>query len=186
MAAFSLGNHFDKLQEYCNGEFFKNSTFLNELTQPSMMTFLLYLIIYNVTLYLLLFAILCLRSNSSSLHSLFLQSRTGGLNYVFTILLISLAGVPPLGGFFPKVSIFSLLTNDYFIYWFLLTTPIVLLGMYFYLTNARALLSLSSESPVQTSTWRPTPPSIVFASAILFGAVFILDELFLVLIWLLF
>lgn len=60
---------------------------------------------------------------------------------VFTILLFSMAGVPPFIGFFSKLFILSLLTNNSFFILYFLFFVILFFGLYFYVQNIKFLYS---------------------------------------------
>lgn len=60
---------------------------------------------------------------------------------VLTILLFSMAGVPPFIGFFSKLFILSLLTNNSFFILYFIFFIILFFGLYFYIQNIKFLYS---------------------------------------------
>lgn len=66
-------------------------------------------------------------------------------NYYFTtilsIVLFSIAGVPPFLGFFSKILILILLTNSNFFIFYVFFFGLLFFGLYFYLQNIRFLYS---------------------------------------------
>jgi NADH:ubiquinone oxidoreductase subunit 2 (subunit N) len=68
-----------------------------------------------------------------------------GFNSFFTvtltILLLSMAGVPPFIGFFTKLFIIILLVNNSFFLFYSLFFTVLFLGLYFYIQNLRFLHS---------------------------------------------
>lgn len=61
--------------------------------------------------------------------------------FFITVLIFSLAGVPPFVGFFSKLFLLNILVNKNFYYLYFLLFLIVLLGLYFYVQNIRFLHS---------------------------------------------
>ena len=156
-----------------------------------MILLLTYMIIYNVTSFLLFTTIL--QSVGSAVTSLFAFSNFGSTNSftkVISLSLLSLAGVPPLLGFFSKIFIFSLVANAHLGILFLPFFIILFMGLYFYIQNIRFLnstnaptISLPSEISyrLHLSYFRISIPLAFF---IVFGFCYV-DELLLMSLWVL-
>ena len=65
---------------------------------------------------------------------------------VFTILLFSLAGVPPFLGFFSKIFLMNMLVQYGFFVLYCLLYIILIFGLYFYMQNLRFLHSTNHRS----------------------------------------
>ena len=61
-----------------------------------------------------------------------------------TVLLLSMAGVPPFIGFFSKLFVLTLLTNNSFFLLYAQFFVILFLGLYFYIQNVRFLHSTNA------------------------------------------
>lgn len=109
-----------------------------------------YLLIYNVTS-LLLFST-CLQLPNLTLRTLFSFSDLGPSNIltkILSLVLLSLAGVPPFAGFFSKVFLLVLLSHSNL---FVLYPPfftLTLMGLYFYVQNIRFLNSSAATNAAQ-------------------------------------
>lgn len=149
-----------------------------------------YMFIYNtslITLFWVLFSTVLtqfktLQSFSSfSFNSFFLLS--------ITILLFSMAGVPPFIGFFSKLFILTLLTNNSFFILYAVFFVVLFIGLYFYIQNIRFLHSTNHNSLAYQyvlACERSTPAFYYFTIAILtvviLGTVYV-DDLLLVFTW---
>lgn len=108
---------------------------------------LFYTLIYNISLLLFLTLIVQLSNNSlTTTFYLYKLPQESFFTKIFLITLLSMAGVPPLLGFFSKVSIFVVLTNSNFFILFPIFFILLFNGLYFYLQNARLILTNASES----------------------------------------
>lgn len=58
-----------------------------------------------------------------------------------TVILLSMAGVPPFIGFFSKLFLILILLNNAFFLFFSLFAVVLILGLYFYIQNIRFLHS---------------------------------------------
>lgn len=150
-----------------------------------------YMLIYNLTSFVLFTT--CLQLSNVSFRTLFSFSNLG-LSNIFTkilcLTLLSLAGVPPLAGFFSKTFLLVLLAHSYF---FLLFPPFFALlftGLYFYIQNLRFLNSSSAplaSSPVELGA-KNSSFYFYLALPILFFTVFgcfFIEDLLLFVSWLL-
>ena len=149
------------------------------------------MVIYNITSFLMFATIMqLLNTNIKTLFS-FSNLDTGNVfTKVLSLVILSLAGVPPLVGFFSKIFVFVLVSNSNL---FILFPPFFILlftGLYFYIQNLRFLNSTNAPSmsfPSELSTrvsplyFSMTLPIVFF---ILFGFCYV-DDLFLVLSWVL-
>jgi len=101
---------------------------------------ILYLVIYNFSLFFLFWLLLQYVSfktltlysfNDFYLNSFYL--------FLLTILLFSLAGIPPLLGFFTKLFILLILLKTEFFFFFIFFFSLLFFSLYFYLQNIRFL-----------------------------------------------
>jgi NADH:ubiquinone oxidoreductase subunit 2 (subunit N) len=98
--------------------------------------------IYNtslVTLFWVLFSTVL--TQFRTLHSFSNFSFSSFSLTSITILLFSMAGVPPFVGFFSKLFVLTLLTNNSFFLLYALFFVVLFLGLYFYVQNIRFLHS---------------------------------------------
>lgn len=82
-----------------------------------------------------------------------------------TILLFSMAGVPPFIGFFSKLFILTLLTNNSFFVLYAVFFVVLFIGLYFYVQNIRFLHSTNystSARPYFITSERVTPLTYYF------------------------
>lgn len=68
-----------------------------------------------------------------------------------TILILSMAGVPPFIGFFSKLFILILILNNSFFLVYIPMVVLLLLGLYFYVQNLRFLHSTGSTHLMDTN-----------------------------------
>lgn len=116
------------------------------------------------------------------------------LNFFFlslmTIIIFSLAGVPPFIGFFSKILILISLINSNFFFLYILFFILVFFGLYFYLQNIRFLYS-NYNSNINYSFFLNLKTSILFFSFnsfflffLIFG-IFFIDEIIIYFNWIL-
>ena len=120
--------------------------FFNLSTNISIITYF-YLTVYNLTL-LGLFWILVsfINSRLKTLYSFNMFSFDSFFIFFITIFLFSLAGVPPFMGFFNKLYLLNLVSqNKFFLLNFLLLI-ILMFGLYFYMQNLRFIHSTNFRS----------------------------------------
>ena len=108
---------------------------------------------------------------------------------LITILLFSMAGVPPFIGFFSKLFIITLLVNNAFFYLYAFLFVVMFIGLYFYIQNIRFLHS-TNYSSLNYSFWSNERQSLLyyyFSILVLFllsfGLVYI-DDFILFFLWL--
>lgn len=106
-----------------------------------------YMLIYNLTSLLLFLTVTQLLSTSLKALSSFSDFDPSTVfSKILSIVILSLAGVPPLLGFFSKVFVFTLLANSNI---FVLFPPLFVLlftGLYFYVQNVRFLNSTNPST----------------------------------------
>jgi NADH:ubiquinone oxidoreductase subunit 2 (subunit N) len=106
-----------------------------------------YMFIYNLSLISFFWTFFSLIStNSPTLYSLSYLSYNSFYNFNLTVLLFSMAGVPPFIGFFSKLFIILILLNNGFFLLYTLLIILLFLGLYFYIQNIRFLHSTNSKS----------------------------------------
>lgn len=122
--------------------------------------------------------------NSFSFNSFFI--------FAITVLLFSMAGVPPFIGFFSKLFILTLLTNNSFFILYAVFFITLFIGLYFYVQNIRFLHSTNySQIPHSylAGNTRTNPVFYYFILSILIliilGAVYV-DDLVLIFTWIFF
>lgn len=154
-----------------------------------MLLVLSYMVIYNLTSFVIFFTLL--QIVGSSLKTTYSFASLGASNIFTKILgisILSLAGVPPLLGFFSKVFIFVLISNSNFLALYLPFFILLFISLYFYVQNLRFLNSTNNVSLVLPSELSPrlnilyftfTTPIIML---LLFGFCFV-DDLFIITAW---
>lgn len=107
----------------------------------------MYFFIYNLTLISVLWIFLSVITKQLlTLQSFNNFSFTSFSVFSLTILLFSMAGVPPFLGFFSKLLVFVLsINNDFFLLYSLLFI-VLFIGLYFYTQNIRFLHSTDYKS----------------------------------------
>jgi NADH:ubiquinone oxidoreductase subunit 2 (subunit N) len=101
---------------------------------------LVYMTIYNLTSFLLFTTILQLvNMNLKSLYTFSDLDASNFLTKILSLSVLSLAGVPPLVGFFSKIFVLVLiLSSNFFVLYFPLFV-LLFIGLYFYVQNLRFL-----------------------------------------------
>ena len=103
--------------------------------------------IYNITLTTLFWALFStIVTQFKTLYSFNGFSFNSFSVILLTILLFSMAGVPPFIGFFSKLFIITLLVNNYFFLLYSILFVVLLVGLYFYVQNIRFLYSTNMSS----------------------------------------
>ena len=106
-----------------------------------------YMLIYNISLTIFFWTIFnVINTQFKTLNSFNGFSFNSFYVIVLTILLFSMAGVPPFIGFFSKLFIITLLVNNAFFILYTLFFIILLIGLYFYVQNIRFLHSTNFSS----------------------------------------
>lgn len=149
--------------------------------------------VYNISLTILFWSILNLiSSNFKTLHFFSGFSLNPFYLFTVTVLLFSMAGVPPFVGFFSKLFLIILLTSSNFFLLYSIFFITLFLGLYFYVQNIRFLHTTNLTSFDYQYT-----PSVNERSVILFFYISIsillliilgfsyIDDLLLIFTWLL-
>jgi NADH:ubiquinone oxidoreductase subunit 2 (subunit N) len=164
---------------------------LNSVTDVNVLLYS-YMFIYNLSLISFFWTLFSLiNANASTLYSLSYLSYNSFYNFNLTILLFSMAGVPPFIGFFSKLFIILILLNNGFFLLYTLLVVVLFLGLYFYIQNVSFLHSTNSKSSNTPSLLneRVSLPLIYFAVQLLIfislGLSFI-DDVVLLFTWIFF
>ena len=110
---------------------------------------------------------------------------------VLTVLLFSMAGVPPFVGFFSKLFILTLLLNNSFFLIYFLFFVVLLIGLYFYIQNIRFLHSTNAND-ISTPYLFNEKLSITyyyfafFLLTLIMLGIFYIDDVLLFFTWILF
>ena len=156
-----------------------------------MLLVLSYMIIYNLTSFVIFFTLL--QIVGSNLKTVYSFANLGSPNIFTKILgisILSLAGVPPLLGFFSKVFIFVLISNSNFLTLYPPFFTLLFISLYFYVQNLRFLNSTNKTSLILPNEISPRlnilyftfiTPTIVLS---VLGFCFT-DDLFIITAWLL-
>lgn len=150
-----------------------------------------YMFIYNISLFTLFFTLFQLTNLETK--TLFSFADLGSSNLftkILSLTMLSMAGVPPLWGFFTKILIFVVLANSNFFFLFVPFFTVLMVSLYFYMQNLRFLNSthLTDFVTISDLQVRITPSYYVFIFASLFFIIFgsfFTEDLFLLFYWLL-
>ena len=146
-----------------------------------------YMFVYNLSLVTLFWIIF----NTVTTKIKTLQSFTGfSFNSFFltttTILIFSMAGVPPFIGFLTKIFILTLITNNSFVLLYTIFFVTLFIGLYFYIQNVRFLHSTNSGGfnyPYVNSSERLVPVfyyfTVFFLTIVILGVITVEDVLLL-------
>ena len=110
------------------------------------------MIIYNLSLFTLFFTLFQLVNLETK--TLFSFADLGSSNLytkILSITILSMAGVPPLWGFFTKILIFVILVNSNFFFLFVPFFTVLMVSLYFYMQNLRFLNSTNLTDFVNIS-----------------------------------
>ena len=152
-----------------------------------MVFILTYVVIYNLTSFL--FFATFLQLLNVQLKTLFSFTTLNQMNFftkVLSLTLLSLAGVPPLLGFFSKIFVFIVVSNSHFSVLFPPFFILLFIGLYFYIQNIRFL-----HSTVPSTTFYPFELSLrvsftymyfamILVFFVIFGFCFVDDLLMLI------
>lgn len=148
------------------------------------------MLIYNISLTIFFWTIFnVINTQFKTLNSFNGFSFNSFYVIILTILLFSMAGVPPFIGFFSKLFIITLLVNNAFFILYALFIIILLIGLYFYVQNIRFLHStnFSSLNYTYITNERHTLLyyyfTITFVFFFVFGT-FYIDDFILLMYWL--
>ena len=137
-----------------------------------------YMFLYNLSLIALLWTIMSVISTQfKTLHSFNGFSFNPYYTILLSVLLMSMAGVPPFIGFFSKLFILTLLTNSGFFLLYPLLFVVLFLGLYFYIQNIRFLHS-SNTSTLNYAYLVNERQALLFYYASLTSVVFIVAGVF--------
>lgn len=131
--------------------------------------------IYNISLYVAFSTFFqFLNTDIKTLQSFSTLGLINFFNKTLTIVLFSMAGVPPFWGFFSKIFIFTLLCNSNFYLLFPFFFLILFIGLYFYIQNIRFLNSTcgSNFQPIIELNLRNVPIYYYTTYFILFFIIF--------------
>ena len=165
---------------------------LNNLFYNSNLFLYVYMFIYNCTLVSIFFILMSsLVSNFKTLYSFSNYSFDSFLLLSLSIFIFSLAGVPPFIGFFSKIFLLNVLSNSNFTLLYFLLFIILFLGLYFYIQNLRFLHTTNQgySSNTYVSNERKsigTHYYLLMTVIILSLGFFLLDDILLIFLWLLF
>jgi len=156
----------------------------------TLITLFIYMLIYNLSLISIFWTLhQFISSNIKTLYS-FTDFK---FNFYFvislTIVLFSIAGVPPFLGFFSKLLILLILVNSNFFFFYIFFFGLLFFGLYFYLQNIRFLYStgVGKLNYTYTSNVRLTSLYFNFTFLILFFLIFgffFMDDILLYFYWL--
>lgn len=152
---------------------------------------LVYVLVYNLSSLLLFFTLIQVSdSNFKTLFSFSYLSVSNVYTKFLSLVILSLAGVPPLLGFFSKVFIFILVSSAQLISLFVPLFTLLFAGLYFYIQNLRFLNSTngSVEDAQLTLSIRNNTTYFTYALPIVFLIIFgvcYIDDLILLSAWVL-
>jgi len=151
-----------------------------------------YMFIYNISMTVVFWTLFnTIVSEFKTLYSFSNLSFNSFYVLVLTVLLLSMAGVPPFIGFFSKLFIITLLINSSFFLFYSLFFVLLLIGLYFYVQNLRFLHSTnlkSSDYPYADGSERLSIAFFYVTVVVLFVlglGIFYIDDLLLFFSWLL-
>ena len=152
----------------------------------------LYLVIYNFSLIIFGWTLLLvIVTKLQTLQSLSNFSYNSFNLLILTVILFSIAGVPPFIGFFLKLFIMILLLNNNFFIFYFLFFILLFLGLYFYTQNIRFLHTSKlgySSSPYLIN--EKISISYIFSSVLVLLLVILgfnyIDDLLFILVWIFF
>lgn len=148
--------------------------FLNNSTDTLLLLFA-YLFIYNISMVALFWILFQFVSfNVKTLHSFSDLKFNHYFTVLLTVILFSVAGVPPFIGFFSKLFILILLINSNFFFFYIFFFALLFFGLYFYLQNIRFLYSTGKGkiSYAFTTNLRVSTIFLYITNLILFFLVF--------------
>lgn len=155
----------------------------------TMLLLLTYMIIYNLTSFLLFTSVL--QSVGTNIKTLFSLSNFGSthiLTKIISLVILSLAGVPPLLGFFSKIFVFVLISNSHLSILFPPFFILLFTGLYFYIQNLRFLNATNAPSQITPNELSARTHLTYFSVAlplsflIIFGFCYV-DDLLILSLW---
>jgi len=108
----------------------------------SLIIFYTYLLIYNLSLIILFWTLYQFTMiNFKTIYSFNDLKLDFFFTTILTLILFSIAGVPPFIGFYSKILILLLLINSNFFFFYIFFFGLLFFGLYFYIQNIRFLYS---------------------------------------------
>lgn len=148
-----------------------------------------YMFIYNISLLLIFWTLFqFINLNFKTLYSFSDLKFNFFFLSILTIVLFSIAGVPPFLGFFSKLLILICLLNSNFFFFYIFFFGLLFFGLYFYLQNIRFLYStgIGKINYAYESNLRLSTLYIYFSLFFLFFLIFgffFFDDLILYFYW---
>ena len=149
-----------------------------------------YMFIYNLSLTIFFWTIFnTILTGFKNLYSFSNLSFNSFFVLLITILLLSMAGVPPFIGFFSKLFIIVLLLNSSFFLIYPIFFVLLLLGLYFYVQNLRFLHSTNTNTSNYPFLYNERCVLLFYYFSIiimfvLFNGILIIDDVLLFFTWL--
>ena len=149
------------------------------------------MLIYNISLFTLFFTLFQLTNlETKTLFSFADLGSSNLLTKILSLTILSMAGVPPLWGFFTKILIFVILANSNFFFLFIPFFTVLMVSLYFYMQNLRFLNSanLTDFVTITDIQVRIATPYYTFCFLSLFFVIFgsfFTEDLTLFLYWIL-
>jgi len=164
-------------------------TFFNT-SLDSLVILFVYMFIYNISLVSIFWTLQQFISfNFKTIYSFSDLKFSFHFVISLTIVLFSIAGVPPFLGFFSKLLILILLSNSNFFFFYIFFFGLLFFGLYFYLQNIRFLYSTATGkfTYATSSNLRITVLyiniTIIISIFLIFGFLF-MDDIILYFYWL--
>jgi len=165
--------------------------FVNSVLETNSLMFA-YMFLYNSSLMVLFWTIFNLVTTKlKTLHGLNGISFNPYYIFLLTVLLLSMAGVPPFIGFFSKLFLLTLLTNNSFFVLYAQFFVILFIGLYFYVQNIRFIHSTNKGTTNQP--YLNNERSVLFfyyvsltVLSFIMGGIFYIDDFLLMFSWLFF
>ena len=161
---------------------------VNSLIDTNIYLFI-YMFIYNLSLISFFWSIFSfITVNLKTLYSFSEFTQNSFIVFNLSILLFSMAGVPPFIGFFSKIFVMVLVLNNFYFLFYFIFFLLLFLGLYFYMQNIRFLHSTNYTS--YTTPYLTNERSAVLTYylviyllyLIIFGVVYI-DDFILIFSW---
>lgn len=163
--------------------FFNNSL-------DSLVTLYVYMLVYNLSLLIIFWTFQQFISTAfKTIYSFNDFKMDFFFVTIITIILFSIAGVPPFIGFFSKIIILLLLANTNFFFFYIFFFGLLFFGLYFYVQNIRFLYSTAKGKIDYAHLEFMRKTSIyftyvtVFFFIIMFGLIW-MDDIILYVYWL--
>lgn len=148
-----------------------------------------FLFTYNISVILLFWSVKQITlSNFKTIHAFSVLKANPFVLFTVTIILFSLAGVPPFIGFFTKILILVNLINSAFFILYIFFFIILFAGLYFYLQNIR-YLHVTTNQRAEYSFINNLRAVTIYANVVIFACLFFfnfiyLDDILVYFLWL--